>query len=147
MRDALALPRKTHPFLALVAATALTGSVAAAPTTTPRLVQQQALEQTINFSTLTVRDGRISAVVENRGERVIDDIVVMVRYNWLWKDEDDPGPGHPGWVEYVTLDEQLAPGARVPFVYSPREPLPQRDDGWFMPTAAVVGATIYAARE
>ncbi|MEQ8659542.1 MAG: hypothetical protein RLW62_01865 [Gammaproteobacteria bacterium] len=148
MRNAVNFPRLAR----LLAATTVAGFVAAtgaAPgaATAPRLVPQQTLAETINFATLTVRDGRISAVVENRGDRMLDDIVVMVRYHWLWNDEDDPGADNPGWTELVTLDQRLLPGERVPFVYTPREPLPRRDDGWFMPSAEVVGATVYAAAE
>ncbi len=113
----------------------------------PRLVDESTIERTANLSTLRVYDGGIDAVLENRSTHVLDNVVIVVRYDWLWKDDLNPGEHNPGWVEYVTVDQRLLPGERIPFVYTPRAPLPQRDDGWFAPSAEVVGATVYAERE
>ncbi len=146
------MPEPNHPpNTTRLLGTLLLAACAAAPVTAaerePRLVDESIIEHTANLSTLRVHDGGIDAVLENRSTRVLDDIVVIVRYDWLWKDELNPGEHNPGWVEYVTVDERLLPGERIPFVYTPRKPLPQRNDGWFAPSAEVVGATVYAERE
>lgn len=125
----------------------VTAAPVAAAEREPRLVDERTIEHTANLSTLRAHEGGIDAVLENRSTHMLDDVVVIVRYDWLWKDDLNPGEHNPGWVEYVTLNERLMPGERVPFVYTPRDPLPQRDDGWFAPSAEVVGATVYAERE
>lgn len=108
------------------------------------VVNQGALRDKVLLDTIVVRDNQINAIVENRSEHVIDSLTIMVDYAWLWHDEFNPGDDSPGWAEYVTFERDLAPGEHAPFVYAPKSPLPARDDGRFMPTAKIVGATLFA---
>ena len=146
MLESKTSPNRASLLGAILLAACVGGPVAAAERE-PRLVDETTIEHTANLSTLRVHDGGIDAVLENRSSHVLDDVVVVVRYDWLWRDDLNPGEHNPGWVEYVTVDQRLMPGERVPFVYTPRSPLPQRDDGWFAPSAEIVGATVYAERE
>lgn len=145
------LASKKSPNYASLLGALLLSVCAGAPVTAverdPRLVDESTIERTANLSTLRVSDSGIDAVLENRSAHVLDNVVIVVRYDWLWKDDLNPGEHNPGWVEYVTVDQRLMPGERIPFVYTPRSPLPQRDDGWFAPSAEVIGATVYAERE
>lgn len=129
--------KQTLNTLAAAVLAAATGS-----TTAANLVPEQRIESTLDFHAETLHDGRISAVVENESTEPVKDVVVLVKYNWLWKDELNPGPDSPEWVDFVTLGEELEPGEATTFVYTPGGPLPSRDDGFFFPTAEVVGMTV-----
>ncbi len=109
------------------------------------LVSDHTVASHAALSGASIKDGRIAAVINNQGDATIAAVKVLVRYDWLWKDELNPGPNSPGWSEIVTIRETIAPGAAAPFVYIPGAPLPARDDGWFAPSAEIVGVTLFEA--
>lgn len=117
-------------------------AIAAGSVSGVTLISENRLEDTVEFRAEAMNDGRISGVIANEGTEPVNELVVLVKYNWLWKDELNPGPDSPEWVEFVTLKEQLNPGETTSFVYTPGGPLPNRDDGFFFPTAELVGMTL-----
>ena len=123
---------------------ALALSCAVFATNGATLVTERTLQENVLLDTITVRDGQINAIIENRSDHVVDSLTILVDYAWLWHDEFNPGDDNPGWVEYVTVDRNLMPGEHAPFVYAPTSTLPVRDDGHFMPTATIVGASLFA---
>lgn len=107
------------------------------------LVNEPAVEAAVEVSDTAIRDSGLQSVIRNKSERRIDAVNLIVRYDWIWKDERNPGDNNPGWVEFVTLNEDLQPGDTTTFTYNPKRELPQRDDGSFMPSVQVVGFTPY----
>ncbi len=107
------------------------------------LVNEPAIEEAVEVSDTAIRDSGLRSVIKNKSENRIDAVNLVVRYDWVWKDERNPGDNNPGWVEFVTLNEDLQPGDTTTFTYNPDRTLPQREDGWFMPRVEVVGFTPY----
>ena len=107
------------------------------------LVNEPTIEAAIEVSDTAIRDSGLSTVIRNASEKRIDAVELVVRYDWLWNDDRNPGNDSPGWVEFVTLNDDLMPGDVATFTYEPQRPLPQREDGWFMPSVQVVGFTPY----
>lgn len=115
-------------------------------TSAAALVNEPAIEAAVEVSDTAIRDSGLQSVIQNKSEQRIDAVNLIVRYDWIWKDERNPGDNNPGWVEFVTLNEDLQPGDSTTFTYNPQRPLPQREDGRFMPSVQVVGFTPYQSR-
>ncbi len=107
------------------------------------LVNEPKVESAIEVSDTAIRGSALSTVIRNASDKRIDSVELIVRYDWLWKDERNPGTDSPGWVDFVTLNDDLNPGETATFTYEAQRPLPQRDDGWFMPRVEAVGFTPY----
>lgn len=110
------------------------------------LVNEPVIEATIEVTDTAIRDNGLRSVIRNTSDKRIDAVDLVVRYDWVWKDERNPGHNNPGWVEFITLTEDLKPGDTTRFTYNSQRPLPQREDGWFMPSVQVVGFTPYEQR-
>lgn len=110
------------------------------------LVNEPTIEATVEVSDTAIRDSGLQSVIRNKSEQRIDAVNLVVRYDWIWKDERNPGDNNPGWAEFITLNEDLQPGDTTTFTYTRERPLPQRDDGRFMPSVQVVGFTPYKPR-
>ncbi len=113
------------------------------PTIAATLVSDAAIDERVTLTAEATRDGAISSVVKNLSDKRVDEVIVLVRYDWLWKDDRNPGNDSPAWAEYVTIGDDIEAGASLPFTYRPRTPLPQRSDGHFMPRAELVGVRQY----
>lgn len=107
------------------------------------LVNEPKIAAAIEVSDPANHGSALSTVIRNASDKRVDSVELVVRYDWLWKDERNPGTDSPGWVDFVTLNDDLNPGDTATFTYELQRPLPQRDDGWFMPRVEVVGFTPY----
>ncbi|MCB1746310.1 MAG: hypothetical protein H6977_06265 [Gammaproteobacteria bacterium] len=123
----------------LLTALATTPAVA---TPAPTRIAPDALAARVAVAPWYVDQGRINGMIQNRSDRTVLEVVVLVRYGWLWARPELADGDEPGWAEYVTLDEPIAPGDSLPFVYAPGRPLPVRDDGHFVPSVEIVSATL-----
>jgi hypothetical protein len=90
---------------------------------------------------IEVKDGEVSGELVNKSGRVIQDVQVLIRHTWLWKNEFRPGQDDPGTAVYYTVEKQIAPGESARFTYKPPRPLPSRKDGNFATTVSVAGFT------
>jgi hypothetical protein len=132
--------RQGHTSLVLAAAvilSSLLGGSAWAET----IVSRQQAAQDVLVSDVRAEDGAVSGVVVNNTGHEIQNVKLLVRYDWLWANEFSPGQDSPGRAIVHTLEEDIPPGGQVPFTYHPESPLPQRSDGYFQTSVVVLGYT------
>ena len=86
-------------------------------------------------------DGSIAGDLVNKSSELVRDVRLLVRYDWRWEDERNPGEDSPGRSLYVTVGGDLPALGTLPFEYTPSPPLPSRDDGRFAPSVEVAGYT------
>lgn len=85
--------------------------------------------------------GELSGVVVNRGSDPLRDVRLLVRYDWSWRDEQNPGEYSPAHSAYFTIPDEIPALGSRPFRFTPTSPLPIRDDGHFTPSVEVTGYT------
>jgi hypothetical protein len=132
--------RQGHTSLVLAAAvivSSLLGGSAWAET----IVSRHQAAQDVLVSDVRAEDGAVSGVVVNNTGHEIQNVKLLVRYDWLWANEFSPGQDSPGRAIVHTLEEDIPPGGQVPFTYHPESPLPQRSDGHFQTSVVVLGYT------
>lgn len=90
---------------------------------------------------VTVVDGAVTGELWNRSNHTVRDVQLFIRYTWLWDDERHPGKLDPGTSTYYTIAKEIAPGARLPFTFTPTPSLPKIAGGHFQTTVSVAGYT------
>ena len=85
----------------------------------------------------TGADGSLSGTLHNTSTTVVKDVRLLVKHTWYWNNERHPGDDSPGRSAYVAVPGEIAPGASVPFTYTPNPPLAKRADGTFKTTVGV----------
>ena len=104
---------------------------------TSTVVPSSEAAQTIVIKDLTVKDDSVSGTVVNKSSATVRGVGLLLRQEWLWKDERHPGTDSPGRAVPFTLAGDVAPNASAPFTFqTPR--LPQRSDGRFVMTTDVI---------
>ena len=93
---------------------------------------------------LAVVDGAIDGSMVNHTDQRLEDIILRVKYDWLWRDEIHPGETSPGWSVAQAMPVVLAPGESCKFHLTTEHPHTAREDGRFMPSVSVVSYTGYA---
>lgn len=107
------------------------------------VVPPQELANSVVLTNTQITDGTISGtLVNNTGQRLTN-LQLRVSYQWLWANDKDVDKQSPGWSTYYTLPGELKPGESMPFQYQPDAPLPQRNDGHFIPSVAVASYTAF----
>ncbi len=86
-------------------------------------------------------DGSISGLLVNQSSDLVRDVRLLVRYDWRWQNEREPGDDSPGRSLYFTVAGDVPALGTLPFAYSPSPPLPPRSDGTFSPSIEVAGYT------
>lgn len=97
--------------------------------------------QVVTVRNVTVKDGVVSGEVVNKSQRTLREVQLLIRYNWLWKDEFQPGKDDPSMAVYHTVEKEIAPGDTRRFTYKPASPLTSRPDGSFETSVSVAGFT------
>ena len=97
--------------------------------------------QTVIVRDLIAEDDAVSGFVVNNSTRLVRDVRLLIRHNWLWNNERFPGEDSPGRSAYYVVPNDIPPGGRAPLTYHPNPPLPARSDGRFTTSAEVVGFT------
>lgn len=84
-------------------------------------------------------NGAVSGTIKNMSDNTIQEVTLLIQHSWHWKNEFHPGPAedNPGRAEFQTLSKPIAPGATLEFQYTPRQPLPDRHDGYFTTSVSV----------
>jgi hypothetical protein len=129
-----------HTILVLAAAvilSSLLGGSAWAET----IVSRQQAAQDVLVSDVRAEDGAVSGVVVNNTGHEIQNVKLLVRYDWLWANEFSPGQDSPGRAIVHIIEEDIPPGGQMPFTYHPESPLRQRSDGRFQTSVVVLGYT------
>ena len=86
-------------------------------------------------------DGAVMGTIVNRSSSTVRDVRLLIRHNWLWKNETHPGEESLGRVAYHIVPAEIPPGDSVEFSYHADPPLPERSDGRFETTVEIVGMT------
>jgi hypothetical protein len=92
----------------------------------------------IEVTDVTSSGGIVTGTLVNKSPRVIQDVKLLVRHGWVWKNERHPGDDSPGRADYDVVAGPIAPGASLPFKHVISPPLPQRSDGHFNTSVEVV---------
>lgn len=111
--------------------------------TVPEIVilgSEQATED-VQVRDVREEDGAVSGVVINNTGNELRDVKLLIRYDWLWKNEFSPGHDSPGSAIVFSVQEDIPPGGQAPFAYQPESRLPQRPDGRFLTSVEVLGYT------
>ncbi len=85
--------------------------------------------------------GAVSGMIVNRSADVLREVQLLVRYDWQWKNEREPGEDSPARSTYVTISGDVPALGTLPFQFAPAPPLPERDDGHFTPSIEVARYT------
>lgn len=101
----------------------------------------QEIARVLVLENVTVNDGVVSGVVHNKSSHIVRDVDLFIRYTWLWDDEYHPGKLDPGTSAIYSLKQEMSPGARVRFTFTPSPPLPKVIGGHFDISASVAGFT------
>ena len=88
-------------------------------------------------------DGAVSGTLVNTSGHRLKEVRLLVRHDWLWRDEFHPGTDSPGTAGYYVVPQEIPPGGSVTFSYRPDPPLPRRSDGTFQTTVEVAGLLEY----
>ena len=126
-------------FLGMIAALAF--SFCAGAALAQRLLSPEEAKA-VAIKDLKTTTSEVTAVIVNNTPHTIREIEVLIHYHWVWANEFKPGLDSPGHVSSLKLNKDLLPGESMTFRYVPDPPLPNRQDGWFAPEAAVAGFTI-----
>jgi len=132
--------RQGHTILVLAAVVILSSLLGGSAWAETIISRQQAIQNVV-VRDVRVEDGAVSGVVVNNTGHEIQNVKLLVRYDWLWADEFSPRQDSPGRAIVHVIEEDIPPGGQVPFTYHPESPLPQRSDGRFLTSVVVLGYT------
>ena len=105
------------------------------------LRSKEEVSHIIAIDKLAVKDSTVSGEVHNLSPNTLRDVQLYVRYIWLWDNEFHPGNNDPSTSFIYTVPQEIAPGGRAPFTFSPSPPLPKAAGGHFMTAVAEAGFT------
>jgi hypothetical protein len=108
--------------------------------TDQRVVSPDRLADAVAVRDVTTEDGAVRGVLVNRSGKTLRDVQLLVRHEWLWRNEFRPGDSDPGRAEVHAVAGPIAPGSELPFTYT-EPPLPERTDGRFRTSVEVVALT------
>jgi hypothetical protein len=137
------LPATTTCRIGTIGALALSLMAAVTPAGAARdaVVSSTTAATSVVIEDLRVSDGSVSGTVVNRSSNALRDVRLLFRFAWLWANERSPGRDNPSRSDFYTVAGEIAPGGSLPFTYTPRTPLPRRNDGSFDISAQVVSFT------
>ena len=102
-------------------------SAQSASTVLPETAAQRQLE----VSDVLAAPERVQGVVINRTDAIVKDVVLLVRYEWLWLNERKPGEDTMSFADTTTVAGDIPPGGTAGFAYMPTRSLPTRQDGYY----------------
>jgi len=104
------------------------------------VVPDDRVSASVALRDVAVNGGDVSGVLVNTsGGKDVRDVELLIRYDWLWKNEFRPGEDNPGRAVYYTVPGEIPPGGQTTFTYRADPPLPARSDGRFNTSVEVVG--------
>jgi hypothetical protein len=105
------------------------------------VLTKQEASRVLVLSNVSAQDGVVSGELRNNSSNIVRDVQLLIRYEWLWKDEFHPGKDDPGRSDYYNVPGEIPPGGTTRFQYTPNPPLPKRTDGSFQVSVSVAGFT------
>lgn len=104
-----------------------------------RVVPSERVAESVALRDVRVEGDVVSGVLTNRSGEVLRDVQLLIKHDWLWKNEFRPGEDNPGRAVYYTVPGEILPGGQTTFTYRADPPLPARSDGRFNTSVEVVG--------
>ncbi len=138
---------RAHRSLALLAASCLLASVAAAhaasavDTTDEQIVPRDHMRDVVDVRDVRTENGNVTGIVVNRSDHPLRDVQLQVKHAWLWDNEFHPGTDGPGSVDYVTVPGEIPPGGQARFTAAAPAGGEARSGGHFMTTVSVSSVT------
>jgi hypothetical protein len=128
----------SRPTAVLFAALSLAGAGIAADDTL--VVPEQRLQKMVEVRDIRAEPDQVSGVLVNLSSKPVRSVQIRIDRSWLWKNEQHPGESkdNPGRSVSYTVSGEIPPDGRLPFTYRSDTPLPQRSDGWFETSVAVI---------
>jgi hypothetical protein len=115
--------------------------ICAQSTFSQALRSKEEIGRIVAIENLAVQNGTVSGEAHNNSANTLRDVQLFIRYTWLWDNEFHPGSEDPGTSSIYTLPEEIPPGGRLPFTFSPSPPLPKVPGGQFVSSVSVAGFT------
>jgi hypothetical protein len=103
-----------------------------------QVVGTERVAESVGVHDLTVDGGVVSGMLTNRSGKTLRDVQLLIRHEWLWKNEFRPGGNSPSRAVYFLIRGDLPAGGETPFTYRADPPLPIRSDGRFNTSVQVV---------
>jgi hypothetical protein len=129
-------------FFCVIAAAALTVMGIATGTATANgtvVIDANEVARVATLRNVSIKNDDVSGEIVNNSSDTPRDVVVDIRYSWLWADEYHPGKDDPGRTVYYTAAKEIPPGGSARFEYKPSPPLPVRRDGSFLVDVKIAG--------
>jgi hypothetical protein len=105
------------------------------------VLSTEQVSRVLVLNTVPAQDGVVSGEIRNNSSNTLRDVQILIRYEWLWKNEFHPGKDDPGSSVYYNVPREIPPGGTARFQYTPNPPLPKRTDGSFQISVSVAGFT------
>jgi len=105
------------------------------------VLTKQEASRVLVLSNVSAQEGVVSGEIRNNSSNTVRDVQLLIRYEWLWKNEFHPGKDDPGRSVYYDVAGEIPPGGTARFQYTPNPPLPKRTDGSFQISVSVAGFT------
>jgi hypothetical protein len=128
--------------IVLAAGLVLRGSAAPAEVvvSSTKVVPDDRVSGSVALRDVEVNGGDVSGVLVNTTSgKDVRDVELLIRYDWLWKNEFRPGEDSPSRAVYFTVPARIPPGGQAAFTYRVDPPLPVRSDGRFQTSVEVSG--------
>jgi len=104
-----------------------------------RVVPSERVTESVALRDVTVDGGVVSGALINTSGKALHDVQLLIRYDWLWRNEFRPGEDSSDRAVYYTVRGDIPPGGQTKFTYRADPPLPERSDGHFNTSVQVVG--------
>lgn len=111
------------------------------------VVPTEALADKVAIHNVRLEGDTVRGQVVNKTDHRLEDVQLMIAYNWLWRNETSPGDNSPAWATTMVLSESLNPNESYEFSYEPERSVGSSKDGEFHPSVTIVGLTEYSAPE
>ncbi|MFT4585109.1 MAG: hypothetical protein ACI915_001983 [Gammaproteobacteria bacterium] len=105
------------------------------------VVEQSAIDQRVDLVHALESDGNIHGFVQNKSDKPVKNIEVLVHYGWVWADPHAQRSNNPSWADYFTIESELAPGESKAFDYDVGPRLINRTNGRYLRSVTIVGFT------
>lgn len=105
------------------------------------LRSKEEINRILAIEKVTVKDGTVTGEIQNLSPNTLRDVQLYIRDIWLWDNEFHPGNNDPSTGFVYTVPQEIPPGGRGSFTFSPSPSLPKASGGRFMTQVSPAGYT------
>jgi hypothetical protein len=102
---------------------------------------EEEVARVLAIEKIAVKGQTVSGEVHNLSSNTLRDVQVYIRYIWIWDNEFHPGSNDPSTSFIYTVPQEIPPGGRVPFTFSPPSQASKASAGDFMIRVPLAGFT------